>query len=33
MTAAAWRYAVNQYVTKRGDRWRSHATRPADDRH
>jgi len=27
-----WRYVVTQYVTKRGDRWRSDATRPVDDR-
>ena len=28
-----WRYVVAQYVTKRGDPWRSDATRPAGDRH
>jgi hypothetical protein len=26
-----WRYVVTQYVTKKGDPWRSDATRPVSD--
>jgi hypothetical protein len=28
-----WRYVVTQYLAKRGDPWRSEATRPVGDRH
>ena len=27
-----WRYVLTQYVTGRGDRWRSNPPRPADSR-
>ena len=33
LAVTPWRYVVAQYVTKRGDPWRSNATRPAGDRY
>jgi hypothetical protein len=33
LAVTPWRYVVTQYVTKRGDPWRSDATRPVGDRH
>ena len=32
LTVTPWRYVVAQYVRKQGDRWRSDANRPANDR-
>ncbi len=29
LAVTPWRYVVNQYVTQRGDRWRSDATHPS----
>ncbi len=31
LAATPWGYVVTQYVTKRGDRWRSDASRPVSD--
>jgi hypothetical protein len=33
LAVTPWRYVVAQYVAKRGDPWRSNATRPVGDRH
>ena len=33
LAVTPWRYVVAQYVTKRGDPWRSDGTRPVGDRH
>ncbi|HKF88786.1 MAG TPA: hypothetical protein VKB85_12035 [Propionibacteriaceae bacterium] len=32
LAVTPWRYVVAQYVRKQGDRWRSDANRPANDR-